>query len=117
MTNINGIMFIELCIDLRVVFIDPPADFGIYKELRALKNTSRHHIEFRAMIQKRININFVVEGNFCTSGGTCIQLLEMIGVDDDVENRRRHIYGINDRRNNRGSINRYTIFASLIVQV
>ena len=86
MTDTNRTMFIQLGIGFGVVFVDPPTNIGIDREFQAFKDTPGHHIEFRSIVHKGIDIKFVIEGDFGTPGGTCVELFEVAGVDTAVEN-------------------------------
>ena len=114
MTNTDRTMTSQIGVGFRFVFVDPPANFSVDGEFRAFANTSGHHVELRAIVQKRIHIDFMIEDNFRTTRRICIKLIEITGVDVCAENRR-HIRSIN-RRWNEGQFQYLPMFFYLILQ-
>lgn len=58
MTGTDRTTFIQVCIGFRVIFLGPPA---CQWEDSRFENQTGHHVEFRPAVQKRMNLEFLIE--------------------------------------------------------
>jgi hypothetical protein len=78
-------VFIQIGVGFGVVVIDAPANFGVDEEFCVFKNMPGEQVDLRAIVQKRIRIDFMIDDNICTPRWTYIKLLEIAKIDVCIE--------------------------------